>query len=459
MFSKKIVLSLLLIPCYAIASWNSSKHVFEKAKKSEKHYLLVNELLESGYYFSSLPLLKEYLVNDSKNLPKRMERNLSRAVQYVGLKQLESLPSKYLQRSFSETIAFVLAKKALNVGSLNESLRFIKKISSDHFLYPYAKNLEGVLFARIGKNNEALNAFRICENVSSSNSRNLQQNKDICTAGIARIKFAMKAYNEADLLYLDIEKSSSIWPQILFEEAWNSFYQKNYNRTLGKLVSYKAPVFEYMFNPEVEVLTALSYMKLCLYSDAKKVASDFRDKYWNDFKTLNRLLKRYKKRYSNYYELALSFEQFGRSENRLILRLMGSISQENAYKDLKRQKVLAEQEMQKIRGERNSRFKRFMVKNLEETIDSYRTLIGVYVKDRLLTYYTQLYKAFEGMSYISLETLAQRKAKLYSFENKERSRGDVQYIERNEKQYFWDFNGEFWADELGDYVFALKSEC
>ena len=35
-----------------------------------------------------------------------------------------------------------------------------------------------------------------------------------------------------------------------------------------------------------------------------------------------------------------------------------------------------------------------------------------------------------------------------------------QYIvERNEKQYFWDFNGEFWADELGDYVFALKSEC
>ena len=27
------------------------------------------------------------------------------------------------------------------------------------------------------------------------------------------------------------------------------------------------------------------------------------------------------------------------------------------------------------------------------------------------------------------------------------------------KQYFWNFNGEFWADELGDHVFSLKSEC
>ena len=63
------------------------------------------------------------------------------------------------------------------------------------------------------------------------------------------------------------------------------------------------------------------------------------------------------------------------------------------------------------------------------------------------------------MSYIKLEVLAQRKAKLYSFDETDRSRGDLKYIERNEKQYFWDFNGEFWADELGDYVFALKSEC
>lgn len=88
-----------------------------------------------------------------------------------------------------------------------------------------------------------------------------------------------------------------------------------------------------------------------------------------------------------------------------------------------------------------------------------KQIIGAHVKSRLISHYANLYKAFEGMSYIKLEVLAQRKAKLYSFDEKKRDRGDLKYIQRNEKQYFWDFNGEFWADELGDYVFALKSEC
>jgi hypothetical protein len=56
--------------------------------------------------------------------------------------------------------------------------------------------------------------------------------------------------------------------------------------------------------------------------------------------------------------------------------------------------------------------------------------------------------------------LAQRKERLYQTDVVEgKKRGDVKYIERNKKQYFWTFNGEFWADELGDYVFALRSEC
>ena len=63
------------------------------------------------------------------------------------------------------------------------------------------------------------------------------------------------------------------------------------------------------------------------------------------------------------------------------------------------------------------------------------------------------------MSFIKLEVLARKKQSLYEPKSKSGKRGDIRYIERNDKQYFWDFNGEFWADELGDYVFALGSEC
>ena len=64
------------------------------------------------------------------------------------------------------------------------------------------------------------------------------------------------------------------------------------------------------------------------------------------------------------------------------------------------------------------------------------------------------------MSYIKLEVIGKKKRALYGRNaGFDRERGNIKNLERNEKQYFWTFNGEFWADELGDYVFSLKSEC
>ena len=73
-----------------------------------------------------------------------------------------------------------------------------------------------------------------------------------------------------------------IWPEILFEEAWNSFYENDFNRTLGKLITYNSPFIAHVFNPEVEVLNAMTYLELCRYDDTKKTVNDFYKKYKND---------------------------------------------------------------------------------------------------------------------------------------------------------------------------------
>ena len=107
-----------------------------------------------------------------------------------------------------------------------------------------------------------------------------------------------------------------------------------------------------------------------------------------------------------------------------------------------------------------SRFKSVLIRNLKSVVDDYQYLLGSYGKAQFDKKYNQLSQAFQDMSYIKLEVLSRKKQALYDDVNLGTSkRGDVRYIERNDKQYFWDFNGEFWADELGDYVFALRSEC
>ena len=89
-----------------------------------------------------------------------------------------------------------------------------------------------------------------------------------------------------------------------------------------------------------------------------------------------------------------------------------------------------------------------------------RDLIGAYVKSQMDIYSQQINQAFIDMSYIKLEVLERKKTSLYDpGYNMNRGRGSIANLKRTDKQYFWTFNGEFWADELGDYVFSLKSEC
>jgi hypothetical protein len=45
-------------------------------------------------------------------------------------------------------------------------------------------------------------------------------NRDYCLAGLARTQYARRDFKKAELAYLDIQKSSEVWPEILFEEAW-----------------------------------------------------------------------------------------------------------------------------------------------------------------------------------------------------------------------------------------------
>lgn len=450
----------------AYPSWNAAKNEFDKRGfTSRQQRNIIIELVKDGYVFSALPWMKEYLTTDSRVLDRRVDSALSRIINRAGTKQFETLPLRFLKRSKSDNIRFIIAKKYLRDGDNQKALTFLENISSDHVIYPFALNMQATVLSIIKDSAKSVAVFDKCVDISKSRLSNdpsnvkLKLNRDYCIIGKARANFADQKFDKSDLQYLDIPKSSRVWPEILVEEAWNSYYQKNYNRTLGKLVSYKAPVFDHIFNPELEVLNALSYMKLCLYADAKKVSDDFYSKNLNQTRKLRLYLNRHKSNPGHFFNAMVRFERKADSELELLTDMLRGIERDEVYVDLKRQMVAAANEYNRLKKSKNSRFKRAIISNIQEYLTAQKKIIGAYIKGRLISNYAMMYRAFEGMSYIKLEVLAQKKAKLYSFDENQRERGDIKYIERNEKQYFWDFNGEFWADELGDYVFALKSEC
>lgn len=430
---------------------------------------IIKHLVNSGLYYSSTPFIKEYLTVNRGGGSRSIDTQIDEVVSRVGVKQFEVLPTAFLERSAAPMLRYILAKKYFRRGQYDKALNAVGgRISSGHPIKPFALHLEATILSIRKQYGQAREKFKSCVYSSKkfegryedeTRKKQLRINKDSCLAGVARNYFASKNFKKAESAYLDIEKSSPIWPDILFEEAWNSFYKGNYNRTLGKLVTYKAPVLNYVYNPEIDILRTLTYMELCLWEDTKKAVDDFYARYQRDTEDLDRILRANRKNLKQFY--AMAKEKSARdSGNELLNSILNSLDRDPAYQELYQSFLDGKKEIEKVSRIQNVTLKRILMRNVTDSMTLQRNLIGGYVR-KLFSNGTRVIKRmFESMSYIKLEVLSRRKTTLYGDSDEpERSRGKMQNLVRSDKQYFWSFNGEFWADELGDYVFGLKSEC
>lgn len=466
-----LLIFLLTFGMNSNASVQGARKIYQTSDKS-RYPQMVAELVQDKMYFSAIPFIKEYLSSTTKVNDSAVDKVLDDLITNVGVKQFEVLPINILEKSNAPTIRYILAKKSFREGKHDQALKYLSREIEDwHPVKPFALLLEASTYAVSKREQKAVAIFNECARIAEkhigkeSNKDRLRQLKitrDYCVVGTSRSQFALQQFELANSSYLDLAKSSYIWPEILFEEAWNSFYLKDYNRTLGKLVTYKAPVFNYMFNPEIEVLKALSYMEMCLWDDSKKTVEDFYTNYEQDNAAYKKFIDSLGKDYRQFYLLVQEKNEGKHNDNKLLSTALASIGRDPAYLELYSSFNSGRDEIERLKSLPNDALKAALNENLREALSLQRNLIGSYIRGQLQLYAAQMVRAFEDMSYIKLEILSKRKTELYddvTTRSTDRARGDVAHLRRTDKQYFWTFNGEFWADELGDYVFSLKSEC
>ena len=446
---------------------NAFKTLATYKNSIESYPKVARELVRGGFYFSAVPYLKNFLVNGRSIDGGRVDDVIDRIAVHVGVRPFEVLPTNILDNSNASVIRFILAKKYFRKRNYTLALENLRNIPNSHSMKPFALMLEGSIHSLRNAHKRAIYAYKRCIEKSNTalstvklnvHRRQLAINRDTCIVGIPRSEFAANIYEEAHINYQELSKNSLIWPEILFEEAWTSFYRRNYNRTLGKLVTYKAPILQHVFNPEIDVLRALTYMELCLWEDAKLTVDNFYKKYQAGSKQVDRYLSLYGKNYKHYYNLSKDFIR-GKKRGRLLERMLYDISRDGTFLELFDSFTRGLREFNKIKRIKNRRHHTLLKRNLKSTLVLQRNLIGSYVRKRLQIHQNHVLKALKGMSFIKLEVLAKSKKELYNAGSEERSRGDIKNLRRTSKQYFWGFNGEFWADEIGDYVFSLQSEC
>lgn len=97
---------------------------------------------------------------------------------------------------------------------------------------------------------------------------------------IARIHFEMQDYDKSLLYYNDfLLRTNPVTPTDWIEKAWNQFYLKRYEETLGTLYNMESQAAKNYNNFERFIIRASIYLNLCATDNVKKLVENFESEY------------------------------------------------------------------------------------------------------------------------------------------------------------------------------------
>lgn len=449
-----IILVALLLGPFAFAS--EKQESFSKALERKKYYFsALNEFFIETY--------GREIINDDL---KRLEDLLY----YTGIELLEDYDYSLLDKYPTSSTRFILGRSAYQKKKYKQAIEYFSKIHPDHRYYPEGKLLEAQVFDQQNKPKERLAAYEQCIKSAEKSESSAQNEKigryyrvvnEICLVNKARHHFKAEEYQEAINSYDKIPKKSYKWPYLLLEKAWVYYQMGDYNRTLGLLITYKSPLLDSYFFPEAEYLAALAYFKLCLYEDSLIIINQFYQVYRPRFQFLESILRKNKNSQSYFYDLMFRPGNDLKNSEDFVKKIITRMKKQTRFSLDFNAIYKIDLEIKRIEQNEKGPIKSKLVPHLKEVKENMIAKINYNAKTDIFQFLDTIPFLSQELFKLNLEIISRKKDLVYMNKRliSDRSRGDYSNIQRSRLEYFWKFEGAFWADELGDYSLGLKSNC
>lgn len=466
------ILAAGFLVCFnAKATVKAAFDISKIANSRFKNKKIAHELIDGGFYFSAIPFINNYL-EESNEIDSEIESDIEELVIKTGTMAVLNLEEKKLEKFSIPSISLILGTRLFNKDQFDKAYEILSRIPETHKFSIEANLIKGTIKNIQAKRIEASNFYDQCAkksmqfengNGGEKLKRYYTYLKETCTIRMARVKLEDKKYEEALEIYDRIDKRSYKWPYILMDKAWANYYLKDYNRSIGLTVTFKSPLLESYFFPESEVLMALSYYNLCLWDDSLKVVDHFYEYYRPKADALKDILGQNKTSETYFLDLYYADPKTRENLNPFIRNLITQTRKQVKFNlDLSSLKA-AKDELALIKKLKNKNiFTDQLEENLNTTIKFISSKINFYIKKEIFVFINEIHKHSFSMFNLKLELLSKKRDEIYNAkadQQSDRNRGSESNIKRKTDQYFFDFNGSFWADELGDYSFGLQSQC
>ncbi|MGZ3695056.1 MAG: hypothetical protein ACXWQO_12960 [Bdellovibrionota bacterium] len=377
---------------------------------------------------------------------------------------------------------YFIAQDHLFAQRPNDVIRAVNDMTTAFPRYPSGLFLRGTANLIVGNIEQGVNDFKSCAKLADKKDymkgqtkQEARELKNRCVAGVARGYYQGKNYADAENWYDQVEIQSMVWPQVQYERAWTAVARGDYNRALGRLVSYKAPGLSWFHDSEVEMLRSISYLQMCIYEDVEKESVAFMNRYTKVGQEIKALLD--ESAGGNTSSLVRLFQKGLDAMNNKVHsevpmhQVMNRFVRSPYFVQLARSgdRVRKEYNYLNSLGDAGKQgLGGFLRDVLVWRWQTAQEVGGLFVRERLATEYKGLLANVSTIDIIKLEELRRSRTQVEKLSGDvnngkdiwgQKKRGSLGRPSIRDGQYFWQFNGEFWADELGDYVFALRPEC
>ena len=354
-------------------------------------------------------------------------------------------------------MAYLAARENYRSGNLAVAGAMLKMVKPNDPYYPEAKALEGVILSLQDQHGNALAPLQIALATGGRAQRG-EIFKATVTLNLARAYYAAGNFPQAAHYWSQIERDDPKWLDAQFERAWAHFRMEDMNGTLGLLQNHVSPYFHDRYYPEAAMLRLYALFLLCKFPEASAQLDAFQAQYRPQQSELLGVTA---------YTKTDTFDQIrrhiddGRSDLPKMVTL--AFESEDRIKDSIGAVSSAEGEIARLRNVGANVFAQTAMDWVNERRGEIIETEGGRILRRVKKMETELSEMIANSDVTKLD-LMQMESRLFeraSFTGKmpEAKRRVKRKVSARVTERKWDWQGEYWADEVGYYRVDTTPEC
>ncbi|MFU8805815.1 MAG: tetratricopeptide repeat protein [Bradymonadaceae bacterium] len=373
---------------------------------------------------------------------------------------------------YRDAFAYSVGLHFYNTMEIDEALRMLNAVTSRSSLYAKARYITAITHVANYDAKPAVDAFRdvlrylMGRNESGSLNAEERQLLELAQLGMARVFYSTGQFDTSLRYYSQIRRTSPLWLDALFESSWAYFQVDRFNHALGNLHTLNSPFFADAHYPEGPILSAVIYFYNCNYPRVRNVLEDFEYHYEGLKNELDTVLDQHQDPMDMYGWVTKMQSGEGRFDAG-----MQSIFRASLQDQQIQQRFNLVESINREKAKKEAMPESWKTSRLGDTLIQEATLAHSFaMTDAGELAQQRLQRVVRELDELVLQQ------KRIMFEVARAERGEIESDIRagmlvdghetptdafnvTDEHLYWTFDGEYWRDELGFYVFSIGSEC